>query len=618
MIRGMQSNVSYGESYPLVGATPKHFFAYNLESYGRDPQYRLGANIIVSETDLRQTYLPAFDAAIKRAHPRGVMCSYNAVNGIPACAHPMIQNELRERAGFKGFIVSDCGAIKWMCHSCNKQHRGHFYTNSSQSSSAEGLKAGTDLDCGGVYASANGILLALSTGILDAATVDTSLARLLTQRVELGNLDPAGTNPLQRINTSVIDSAEHRAVALRLAMESIVLLKNNDAALPGVVARAKTIAVLGPNADRTATLLSNYAGCREAPGGAITRECTLVTPLEGITARGSSSGATTVFAQGCEVDSKDTSQIAAAVAAARGADVAIFVGGLVTCQETGKYCQEAEALDRTRITLPGQQLATLQAIAATGTPTILVLMSGSTVSVPWAAANASVPAIVQLWYPGEEGGTALASILFGDANPSGRMPETVFTGLEQLPSDYLSVTMSDAPGRTHRYFTQTPLYAFGFGMSYSRRAYSGLEVSNNATLSSSDASASVTVSAMVTCIDGPAGVEVVQLYTSFRHTGNAGKQSIPLRELKGFTRVRLESSGGGGGDSGRSWRAAGVGVEFELTASDLALVDVDGTVRALVGTYDLWIGGTGPSPLGAFVNETAVTPVLHGTLVVIQ
>ena len=150
-------------------------------------------------------------------------------------------------------------------------------------------------------------------------------------------------------------------------------------------------------------------------------------------------------------------------------------------------------------------------------------MGGATVSVPWAAASPGVSSIVQLWYPGEEGGSALADILFGDANPSGRMSETVFVGLEQLPKDYLSVTMSDAPGRTHRYLSTAPLYAFGFGMSYTARAYSGLTVSNGATLSSSNAAAKVTVRATVACVDGPAGDEVVQLYSALRTTAAGGR-----------------------------------------------------------------------------------------------
>lgn len=171
-------------------------------------------------------------------------------------------------------------------------------------------------------------------------------------------------------------------------------------------------------------------------------------------------------------------------------------------------------------------------------------MGGATVSVPWAAASPGVSSIVQLWYPGEEGGSALADILFGDANPSGRMSETVFVGLEQLPKDYLSVTMSDAPGRTHRYLSTAPLYAFGFGMSYTARAYSGLTVSNGATMSSSNAAAKVTVRATVACVDGPAGDEVVQLYSALRTTApNAGKRSVPLRELKAFTRVSLAGCG---------------------------------------------------------------------------
>ena len=412
----------------------QHFFAYNLESDfspsslfphgGNDPQYRLRADINVTETDLRQTYLPAFDAAITRGEARGVMCSYNSVNGIPACAHPMLQSELRERSGFKGYIVSDCGAIGWMGPT------KHNYTRDDAHSSAAGLNAGCDMDCGTAYG--HGIAPALAANLVSEVDVDRSLERTLIALIEMGALDPAGTNPLQRINMSVVDSQAHRDLARRLATESIVLLKNDGAALPSAVSGAAKIAVIGPNANRTMTLLSNYPGCKTKPGGAIDGNCTLVNPLQGIRAAAKRSGASVAFAKGCEIDGNDTSQIAAAVRATESADVAIFVGGIITCQETGQYCQEAEALDRRNITLPGQQRATLEAIAATGVPIILVIMGGATVSVPWAAASPDVSAIVQLWYPGEEGGSALADVLFGDANPSGRMSETVFIGLEQL------------------------------------------------------------------------------------------------------------------------------------------------------------------------------------------
>lgn len=624
LIRGLQGNASYGEAYPLVGATAKHFFAYNLESNfspsklfpqgGTDGQYRLRADINVSETDLRQTYLPAFDAAIVKGEARAVMCSYNSVNGIPACAHPMLQTELRARSGFQGYIVSDCGAIGWMGPS------KHNYTSDDAHSSAAGLKAGCDMDCGSAYG--DGIAPALAAKLITTEDVDLSLKRTLTARFEMGALDPVtGVNPYQDINMSVVDSKEHRALALRLATESIVLLKNDKKnALPNVVASAKTIAVLGPNANRTMTLLSNYPGCKLGPGKPIDPACHLVNPLQGIMKRAARVQTTNappsvIFAQGCEIDGNDTSQIAAAVAAAKEADVAIFVGGIITCQESGLYCQEAEAKDRVNITLPGEQLATLQAVAATGTPIILVIMGGATVSVPWAAAHPSITSIVQLWYPGEEGGTALASILFGDENPSGRMSETVFTGLDQLPKDYLSVTMSDAPGRTHRYLSTTPLYAFGFGLSYTERKYADLKLSNGATLSSSDAAASVTVSATVACVAGPPGDEVVQLYTALQSTRDAGKQSIPLRELKGFTRVALGGCGAAGeahgGDAPQS-----ATVSFVLAAADLALVDADGTMRAIAGTYDLYVGGTGPLIGQTTSVESGAPAPLHATLTV--
>merc|ERR1719272_2481991 len=246
------------------------------------------------------------------------------------------------------------------------------------------------------------------------------------------------------------------------------------------------------------TLLSNYPGCKTAPGGGIDPACTLVNPLQGIQAysnkwsnhagAGAGAGESLVtYAKGCEIDGDDDSMIAEAVEVAVKAGVVVIVAGIITCQEHGQYCQEAEALDRVNITLPGQQLKLIQAIPA-HIPVVLVVMGGATVSVPWAAEH--IPAVVQLWYPGEEGGTALADILFGAANPSGRLSETIFTGDSQLPSDYLSMSMTEAPGRTHRYLTETPLYSFGYGLSYTQRSYSNMKLTSN-TLSSSDGSAKV-------------------------------------------------------------------------------------------------------------------------------
>lgn len=484
----------------------------------------------------------------------------------------------------------------------------HNFTHSDPESAALGVHAGTDINCGNCYSSALGT--AVTAGLVTEADLDVSLRRTMAVRVELGLLDPPGTNPLQDIGMDVVDSSEHRALALKVAIESIVLLKN-DGVSSGIpvlpLNPAAKVAVIGPNANRTLTLLSNYPGCKNSPGGPIDPTCRLVNPLDGMAAAAKAGGGTVTFSQGSEIDGGNASMIPAAVAAAKAADVVVLVGGIITCQEHGMYCQEAEALDRTNVTLPAIQQQLVKAVAAAGTPVVLVLMGGATVSTPWAAGASSVPGIVQLWYPGEEGGTALASVLYGAENPSGRMCETVFTGVEQLPADYLSVTMSDAPGRTHRYFGGTPLFGFGFGLSYSKRVWSNLKL-NTATLStaagpaSSGAVATVTATAEVTCTAGMAGVEVAQIYTALqtpdRFTGN---RSVPLRELKGFKRVALDKCPG-----------PAVEVSFELVASDLALVDSDGVLKTIPGTYDVWVGTTGP----VTGLHTSAPPPLHATLTI--
>ena len=440
-----------------------------------------------------------------------------------------------------------------------------------------------------------------------------------------------------------------------MAAESMVLVKNEGALLPLQPTEGMRVAVLGPNANRTTTLLSNYPGCTDEPGGDPLPECTLVTPLAGMKSaiEAAEYSGSVEFQQGCDIDTDDTSGFDAAVELARQSDVAVIVGGLITCQETGDQCQEAEAYDRVAIGLPGVQEDFIKAVAATGTPTVLVILSGASVSLPaFAAADSGVAAIVYGWvsgpsafsptpptsptsptppskspkpptartnsttvpptphqYPGEEGGTALADVLLGAVNPSGRLPETVFTGLDQLPEDYLSLAMDDAPGRTHRYLTETPLYAFGFGLSYSRRTYSQLTLEPaSIEAGAHDPSAVVAASVVLECESGPAGDEVVQLYVSLRgDVGRAGDAvSRPVRELKGFSRVAC------GGEAGAKQT-----VTIDLPVEELYLAaGADSTMQLIEGTYDIWVGGVGPAPQGLHADLDGQLQPAHATLVV--
>ena len=318
------------------------------------------------------------------------------------------------------------------------------------------------------------------------------------------------------------------------------------------------------------TLTANYAGCKTSAGGAIMPECTFINPLQGIQAIVSDAAngwdSKVMYAKGVDIDTPDTTGIAAAVAAAKDADVAIVIGGLITCQEVGFQCQEAEARDRSSpvqcenasakcpdigrdvgIGLPGKQLALLKALATeTTTPIILVIMSGSSVATPWAAGSDRVGAIVQHFYPGVLGGEALAEVLFGKMAPSGRLPLMVPTSEAQLPKDYLNQSMMAPPGRTHRYFTDVPLYPFGFGLGYSTMSYAGLAVSH-ATLSAGveelDLETEVAVRVSVTNngeFQGGASDEVVMVFARpTLRDGSTPAMSTPKQMLLGFTRVEI-------------------------------------------------------------------------------
>ena len=401
----------------------------------------------------------------------------------------------------------------------------------------------------------------------------------------LGMFEPPRLVPWASIPMSVVDSAEHRALAREAAAKSVVLLQNRKATIPIDLTdrRKQHIAVIGPNANRTASLLSNYAGCRDIPGGPVDATCRLVTPLAGISAAAAAAaknGATVEFAQGCEIDTNSTAGFAQALSAAARADVVVVVLGLITCQEQGPQCQEAEAHDRVSIGLPGQQLNLLQQLvkstAGSGAAElVLVLMSGSGVSVPFAAQN--VDTIIQHFYPGEEGGNGLADILFGATAPAGRMPVSVPARPSQL-APYLDMHMDHKPGRTHRYFDSTSagemLFPFGFGMATTNFEYSALSVNMTDRV--------VVASVKLKNTGNRTSDEVCQVYTSLG-TNRSLAASPPLQDLQAFQRVTQVAPG------------KSVSLVFEVPFAQLQLMDATGKLRVLPGTYAIWVGGRAPT-----------------------
>jgi beta-glucosidase len=550
-VKGLQGD---DPKYLKVVSTPKHYAVHS----GPEPE-RHSFDAVASERDMRETYLPAFRATVVEGHAEGVMCAYNRTNGEPACANKYLSNVLRREWSFKGHVVSDCGAIEDI-------YKGHHFVKTEAEASAVAVKAGTDLSCGGEYKS---LVKAVRDGLITEQEIDVSLKRLMTTRFRLGMFDPPELVPFSRITLSENDSPAHRQLALQTARESIVLLKNADRTLP-FSKGLKTIAVIGPNADAPAVLLGNYNG----------QPSSSTTPLQGIRDKVSPT-TKVIYAPGSTLTGEEVAGGQGreklreeAVAAARAADAVVLVLGISPSLEGEEMKVLVEGFrggDRTSLALPEAQEELLKAVEATGKPVALVLMSGSALAVNWA--NENVPAIVQAWYPGEEGGHAIADVLFGDYNPAGRLPVTFYKSADDLPP-FEAYGMQ---GRTYRYFKGEPLYPFGHGLSYTRFEYGDLKLSAR----SVRAGASVRVNVDVRNAGSVAGDEVVQLYV----TDAAASVPVPTRSLQGVQRVSLKP-----GETRR--------VSFTLAPSQMSVIDDHGRRVVEPGEFLISVGGKQPGFTG--------------------
>ncbi len=550
-IRGLQGD---HPKYLKAAACAKHYAVHS----GPEPlRHRFNAE--VSKKDLRETYLPAFCAAVREGKVEAVMGAYNRVNGEPASASKsLLVDILREEWGFTGHVVSDCGAI----HDIHKHHR---VTASPAESAALAINNGCDLNCGWTYTA---LKEAVRQGLVSEETITAAVIRALTTRFKLGMFDPPSMVPLADTPYELNDAEDHRRLALEAAVKSMVLLKNENGLLPLDRSKIRTIAVIGPNADNKRVLLGNYHGTPSR----------YVTALTGIR-EAAGPGANVLYAEGCELSVTwlnfwgrgGAAGFTEAVAAAERADAVVACLGLspeLEGEEGDAGASEAGG-DRLRIDLPGLQEELLKAVAAAGKPVILVLFNGSPVAINWAQEN--IPAIIEAWYPGEEGGTALAGVLFGDYNPAGRLPVTFVKSLDQLPP-FTDYSMKD---RTYRYMAEEPLYPFGYGLSYTIFTYSDLTVSDRelATTDQKDLEVSVTV----TNTGKRAGEEVVQLYLSAPGAG----VTTPKWELKGFERVALQP------EEKKT-------VQFSLSRRQLGSINQEGDCFLEPGRYRIYVGGRQP------------------------
>jgi beta-glucosidase len=688
--------------YYRVIATPKHFAVHS----GPEPT-RHSVDVPVSKHDMEDTYLPAFRATITEGKAGSIMCAYNRVNGQPACASDFLMvDRLREKWKFSGYVVSDCDAVADIFN-------GHKYTKSMAEAAGLAVKKGMDSDCADFYRVMRDnsdyvrFIDAVKQGFLTEKDIDVSLRRTFTARFRLGMFDPPEMVKYAQTPESEIDSEDHRALALKVAQESIVLLKN-DGTLP-LKDGIKKIAVVGALAGSSSVLEGNYSGTPSrsttaldgirkkfpsaevtyAPGMNLLRTEELV-PTEVLSAPDGQPGLRGEYfskdlqgeAQVVRVDKlinfnrfrPDTispppgmqnfaarwtgfltanetadyqlgtfgsmvklwfdgkvvvddftqhspkpnlatvhlekgrrysikleygqggrgvrlvwlkavaNPIPDAVALAKAADVVVAVVG-ISSQLEGEDMKVNvpgfEGGDRTKIDLPKEEEDLLEALSATGKPLVVVLMNGSALAVNWANDHAN--AILDAWYSGEEGGTAIAQTLVGANNPAGRLPVTFYTGVDQLPpfTDYAM------KNRTYRYFEGKPLYPFGYGLSYSKFEYSNLKLSSE-DLTAGD---SLTADVDVKNTSGPDGDEVVQLYINFPKV-----PGTPLRAMRGFTRIDVAAG-------------ATQHVQMTLNPRDLSFVNEAGDRGVYAGAYSVSVGGGQPGT-GAAGAEAKLS--IHG------
>jgi beta-glucosidase len=581
---------TYGED-PFLTASMGKAFVHGLQ--GDDPKYLKAAacakhyaihsgpessrhvfDVNISDHDLWDTYLPAFQALVTEAKVAGVMCAYNAYAGQPCCGSDKLMiSILRDRWKFTGYVTSDCGAI-------DDFYEQHKMFPDAESAAADAVLHGTDVECGNRTYKA--LTQAVKDGKITEKQIDVSVKRLFTIRFRLGMFDPVNKVKYAQIPLSVLESKSHKEHALKMARQSMVLLRNvpangqNKNLLP-LDKQIKKIAVLGPNADNANTQLANYNG---EPGK-------VTTVLEGIKAKLKNSEV--FYSRATDFADEQAHDFSKLIDSIKDAAVIIYVGGISPRLEGEEMKVNVPGFsggDRTSIELPEVQTAFMKALKATGKPVVFVMMTGSAIAIPWEAEN--IPAVLNAWYGGQAAGDAVADVLFGDYNPAGRLPVTFYKSDTDLPpfDDY------SMKGRTYRYMDIDPLYPFGFGLSYTKFSYSHFKLSKSTVGKNETVTAQVTV----TNTGHRNGDEVVQLYLTHQNA----LQDAPRYSLKAFKRINL--------DAGKSQT-----IQFRLTPEMMKLVNDHGESVLLPGPIKISIGGALPSSRSATLD--AAKPV-SGVLVI--
>ena len=543
VVNGLQGpqNTKYNKTH----ACAKHYAVHSGPEWNR---HSFNAENI-NPRDLWETYLPAFQDLVIQGNVKEVMCAYNRFEGDPCCGSDrLLINILRNEWNYKGLVVSDCGAID------NFYFKGRHETHKNKAdASAAAVLSGTDLECGRSY---TGLISAVKEGLINESAIDQSLCRLMKARFELGEMDD--TTPWDQLPDSLLSCHAHQQLALQMARESMTLLQNHKNILP--LDKEMTVALIGPNANDSVMQWANYNGF----------PVHTITLLEGLTQYLPQERLIYIPQKNIEVQKYPCvnyypNDIQAVITQAAKADVIIYAGGISASLEGEEMDVDAEGFrggDRTTIELPNVQRKLVKALKATGKPIVFVNFSGCAMGLQ--PESQICDAILQAWYPGQAGGTAIAEVLFGDYNPAGRLPITFYKKDNQLP-DFEDYNMQ---GRTYRYLNYEPLYPFGHGLSYTTFSYSTPFIENGK------------LKVKVTNSGNYNGDEVIQLYIK-RYDDPDG----PLKTLRGFQRIHIPA-----GQTSE--------VSFPLTSDTFTWWDKDSnTVHPLQGRYKILVGGTSEESL---------------------
>ena len=542
VVKGLQC-LGEDEKYDKMHACAKHFAVHSGPEWNR---HTFNAENI-KPRDLYETYLPAFEALVKDAQVKEVMCAYNRFEGDPCCdSDQLLIKILREEWDYQGIVVSDC----WAISDFYREENSHKTHPDSASASAAAVLSGTDLECGNSYLS---LVDGVKRGLIKESDIDVSVKRLLKARYELGEMDDPKEVSWTKIPFSVVASKEHHEQALEMARKTMTLLQNKNNILP-LKRGGKTFALVGPNANDSIMQWGNYNGF---PSHTITM-------LEGIQ-KAIAEDDKLIHVPGCSWV-KGESNIPQTLAQVKDADVIIFAGGIspqLEGEEMGVDLPGFRGGDRTDIELPAIQRQLLKALKAAGKKIVLVNYSGSPIGLE--PETQSCDAILQAWYPGQAGGQAVAEVLFGDYNPAGRLPVTFYKNVDQLP-DFEDYNMT---GRTYRYFQGEPLFPFGHGLSYTTFTYGDVQLP-----ASAKDDETIKICVPVTNSGKMDGDETVQVYIK-KQSDTEG----PIKALRAFKRVHIPA--------GQT-----IQVELELTPKQLEWWDAEtNTMRTQAGNFDVMVGG---------------------------